>query len=401
MALAALISATREAQEPGVALRATFWLAGRTLIERQARLAADAGAALVIIIVENLPAELVQAVERLRGEGLLVVTARSAAEAAAAVSPGMHLMLVADGFVGDRPHVDRLLDASRPALLAVTDRGFDERFERIDGDTRWAGLGLVDADLLRDVAMMPAEWDVQSTLLRRALQTGVKALPLTDEREAAELTIVERRQDFAELQRRILEGAAAGPRNLVSRYLLGPIERLATRSIMTSGLTPTIVGTAAVLLAAAALALFLLEWRLSGLLTLVLALPLEGIAIRLARLRLQKVAATTWWRMLIPALCAGALVALGWSLMAGHGWGMIVLAAMAVIFQIALKHEVGGRGVPGELLLANMPGLILLMVPFAVPGWWAPGVATIFAYAAGSFFWAQYHVHRRPGLTTG
>jgi hypothetical protein len=60
MALAALISATREAREPGVALRATFWLAGRTLIERQARLAVTAGASQIIILVESFPAELVR-----------------------------------------------------------------------------------------------------------------------------------------------------------------------------------------------------------------------------------------------------------------------------------------------------------------------------------------------------
>jgi hypothetical protein len=192
-----------------------------------------------------------------------------------------------------------------------------------------------------------------------------------------------------------------GPRNLVSRYVLAPIERLATRSIMTSGMRPTLIGSVAIFLAASALALFLLDWRLFGLLALVLALPLEGIALRLARLRLQKIAPTAWWRMLLPALSAGALVALGRSLMAEHGWGMVVLAALAVVFLIALKHELGGRSPPGELFLANLPSLVLLMVPFAIPGWWAAGVALLFAYAAASFFWAQYHAHRKPGLSQG
>lgn len=401
MALAALISATREAQEPGVALRASFWLAGRTLVERQARLAADAGAAVVIIIVESLPAELIQAVERLRGEGLLVVTARTAAEAAAAVTPGMRLMLIADGFVGDRQHVERLFEGDRPVLLAVTDRGFDERFERIDAATRWAGLGLVDADLLQDVAMMPSDWDVQSTLLRRALQTGVKALALTDEREAAELTIVERRRDFAELQRRILEGATAGPRNLASRHLLAPLERLATRSIMSTGVTPTMVGVLAVALGAGALALFLFDWRIVGLLVLILALPLEGISARLARLRLQKARATAWWRLLMPAFASGALVALAYALMAQAGWGMMLLAALVIVFQLALRLELGGRNVPGEPLLANLPTLVLLMAPFGLSGWWSTGVATLAAYAAGSFFWAHYQGYRRRGLAAG
>ena len=394
MALAALISATREAREPGVALRATFWLAGRTLVERQARLAAGAGAALIVILVESFPAELAQAVERLRKDGLEVVTARSAAEAAAAVAPGMRLMLVADGFVGDRSHIERLMGADRPVLLAVTDRGFDDKFERIDGDTRWAGLALFDADLLRDAAMMPGEWDLQSTLLRRALQTGVKPLPLVVEREAAELAIVERRQDFAELQRRILEAAASGPKNWLSHYLLAPLERLATRSIMASPLTPTMIGSAAAALTAFGALAFAYDWRWLGFIPLLLALPLEGIAIRLAKLRLYRLPRSAWWRILLPVLSGAALVALGSSLMPAHGWGMLLLAAMAVAFLIALQHELTGGSVPGAVFLADARSLTFLMLPFAVTGLWASGVAFLFAYAAGSFFWAQFQVHR-------
>jgi hypothetical protein len=399
MALAALISATREAREPGVALRATFWLAGRTLVERQARLAAGAGAALIVILVESFPAELVQAVERLRKDGLEVVTARSAAEAAAAIAPGMRLMLVADGFVGDRSHIERLMGVGRPVLLAVTDRGFDEKFERIDGDTRWAGLALFDADLLRDAALMPSDWDLQSTLLRRALQTGVKPLPLVDEREAAELAIVERRQDFAELQRRILDGAAAGPKNWLSRYLLAPLERLATRSIMASPLTPTMIGTAAAVLTGLGALAFAYDWRWLGLIPLLLALPLEGIAIRLAKLRLHRLTGSAWWRLLLPLLSAAALVALGSSLMAGHGWGMLLLATMTAAFLIALRHETAGQTVPGAVFLADARSLTFLMLPFAIMGLWASGVAFLFAYAAGSFFWAQYRVHSPAGAS--
>lgn len=398
MALAALISATREAREPGVALRATFWLAGRTLVERQARLAAGAGAAVVIILVETLPAELVQAVERLRAEGLLVVTARNAVEAAAAISPGMKLMLIADGFVGDRAHVERLLGADRPALLAVSDRGFDDRFERIDNDLRWAGLAMIDADLLRDAAMMPADWDVQSTLLRRALQTGVKPLALTDEREAAELALVERRQDFAELQRRILAGASVGPRNWASRYLLAPVERIAAGAMMTGPIGVTAIGITSVVLSALAAIAFFYDWRWAGLVLLILSLPLEGIAARLAKLRLFRLSDNAWWRIATSGFAGIALVALGYSLSTLHGWGMILLATLAVAFLLALRTETASRRPPSEALLANLPSLVVAMVPFAISGWWAAGVAFLAAYAAASFFWAQYNLHKGQGL---
>lgn len=393
MALAALISATREAREPGVPLRATLPLAGRTLIERQALLAAAAGVERIIVMVEAVPAELVRALERLREEGLDVVTARTAGEAAAAVPVGSRLLMIADGLIGDASHFDRLLSGDRPSLLAVGDRGHDERFERIDAATRWAGLALLDGDLLHDVAAMPAEWDLQSTLLRRALQTGVMPLAI-DDRTDPGLAIVERQQDFAELQRRILEGAGTLPTNWLGRYVLVPIEQAATGAIAAGPLTPVLVGGAAVGLSLLGALAFGLGWRGAGLIALLLALPLEGIALRLARVRLQRVPPQSWWRLLVPVLSAAALLALGRTMAPTHGWGMLLLAAMTVAFMLALRQEVRGSDVPGGLWLADASSLTVILLPFALAGRWGVGVAAVFAYAAGSFFWAQYHVHR-------
>ena len=401
MALAALISAVREAREPGVALRATFWLAGRTLIERQARLAAEAGAGLIVILVESLPGELVQSIERLRKEGLEIVTARNAAEAAAAIPSGFRLMLIADGFVGASVHVERLMGAERPALLAVTDRGFDERFERIDGVSRWAGLALIDADLLRDAALMPSEWDLQSTLLRRALQTGVKPLPLSDEREAAELAVVERSQDFAELQRRILVSAESAPKNWLSGLLLQPVERWITGALLETSATPLMVGSVSAGLSALAALLFAFDWRWFGLLALFLLLPLEGVAVRLGRLRLQPVGAAAWWRLLRPVLLAAALLALGQRLSITHGWGMLLIAGAIAAFAIALRQEMQGKRVAGGALLADAPSLALILLVCAPFGLWATALAVMLGYAAISFFWAQFQVHRGAGLAHG
>ena len=395
MPIAALLSATREAREPGVPLRATFWLAGRTLIERQARLAAAAGAKRVIIMVETVPGELAAAIERLRREGIDVATARNAREAAAALPGGGRMIMMADGFVGARTHLERLTATDRPALLTVADRGFDERYERIDGDTRWAGIALVDAELLRDAALMPAEWDVLSTLLRRALQTGVTPLAIASEREAAELAIVERREDFAELQRRMLSSIAWASPNWVSRYLLAPIELLATRAIMTRDVTPTMIGAAAVALTALSVVAFALDWRWLGLVPLILAMPLEGIALRLARLRLKRIGEHAWWRVLLPVLEGAALLTLAYRLVASDGWGILLAAVVAILFLVALRREIGSREVRGAVFLADRHSLLLVMLVFALVGQWGAGVAVLLGYAAASFFWAQDQAHRR------
>ena len=97
MTLAALICAYHESGEPGDGLRATLPLAGRTVVERQARLAAAAGADSVIILVERLPPALIAAIDRMRGEGVRAIVARGVAEAAESVQPEDRLLLVSDG----------------------------------------------------------------------------------------------------------------------------------------------------------------------------------------------------------------------------------------------------------------------------------------------------------------
>ena len=86
MALGALIGAYQEDDSGG--LRALLPLAGRTLIEYQARCAAAAGAAPVVVIVERIPVALNDAFERLRGEGINLIPVSDSNEAASRFEPG-------------------------------------------------------------------------------------------------------------------------------------------------------------------------------------------------------------------------------------------------------------------------------------------------------------------------
>ena len=132
MTLAALIAAYHESDEPGGGLRATLPLTGRTLIERQARLAHAAGANPIVLAVERVPQALLAAVDRLRRQGLNIVLARTAEEAAEAVHPGDRLLLVADGLLAGEGHVARLIAHSGRIILTIPDGKADDRYERID-----------------------------------------------------------------------------------------------------------------------------------------------------------------------------------------------------------------------------------------------------------------------------
>jgi hypothetical protein len=130
--LAALIAAQLPL-ESGDGLRATLPLAGRTLIEFQARTAHAAGAGRIILLVETIPAALAQAVDRLRRDGVMIEVARSAADAADRFHVDDRILLIADGCFVEQQLVDRLVTCSASALLIVPDMAEYGLFERRRG----------------------------------------------------------------------------------------------------------------------------------------------------------------------------------------------------------------------------------------------------------------------------
>ena len=387
MALAALIAAYHESGEPGH-LRATLPLAGRTVIERQVRLAAAAGAAPVIVLVERMPAALTAAIERLRRDRLPVELVRSAEEAAEAVDAYDRVLLIADGAIAGRSQLSRLAAAEGAAILTVPDGSHGELYERIDAASRWAGAAAIDGALLRETAAMLRDWDLQSTLLRRTLQAGARHL-------AAEgaVAILDREADLDLLERRIVADADEARGGWADR-LLAPLERAGTAFLMGSPISPQLIGLAAALLTGLGAAAFYVHWYWIGLAKLLAATPLEGMARRLARLRMQDGVRQSWWAYLLPLFAAAALLILAYDLAAARGWGMILLAFTTLAFLAALAIEAEGKRVRGVVFLAERKGMIWLLLPFAAFGLWHAGLAALFAYAAASFFWAQREAHR-------
>ncbi|HEX8448191.1 MAG TPA: hypothetical protein VF652_01250 [Allosphingosinicella sp.] len=391
MTLAALICAYHEADDGG--LRATLQVAGRSLAERQVRLALAAGANPVVVVVERVTAELSAALDSVRAEGAPIVLARSAEEAAEAVHSSDRILLVGDGLVAPEAVIARLVALDGPAILVVPDLRVDDRYERIDAQSRWAGLALIDGQMLKQTASMLQDWDLQSTLLRRAVQAGARQISVRGEAEDELPLVAETSEDLVELEAQIVAGAHVRRSDWVSRYLLAPVERLATQILMPTAATPTALGLGATLLMLLAGVAFARHWPGLGLAFLLLATPLDGIAERLGSLRLQGTKGPSWWGTLLPAVSAGVLLILAHSLSEARGWGCVALAGTVIAFSVALRIEAEGRELPGRLWLAERKGMTWLMLPFAILGWWATGLAVLAFYAGASFFWAQHHAH--------
>lgn len=390
MALGALIGAYREDEEGR--LRALLPLAGRTLIEYQVRCAAAAGAAPIVVLVELMPPLLHETLERLRLDGIAVTPVGDGMEAASRFEAGSSVLLIADGVVTPPELLPRLAEEPEAAVATVPDDEAHQAFERIDGASRWAGVALVDAQTLASTAAMIGDWDLPSTLLRRAIQDGAARVPVDLETEAP--LIVERGAQLSAFERNLVLASRGARRDWASRYVLPLIEEFATEQLMERRVRPEWLIWAALVLTVVAAFAFTRGWLWPALGLLVVSTPLDLVARRLASLRLRPLPRRLLSRRLLWPAAGLALAGLGlWAMRHGGGWGAMFAALTACAFAEAARIERGGSEVPGRLWLFSRRNAILSAVPFAAFGAWLGYLVAVAGYAAASFFFVQHVRH--------
>jgi hypothetical protein len=386
MALGALISAYQEDDSGG--LRALLPLAGRTLLEYQVRCAAAAGAAPVVVMVERVPQALQDAFERLRLDGIGVFPVSDIHEAVSRYEAGSMILLVGDGIAAPADLLAALAEEPEPAIATVPDDDDHAGFERIDAESRWAGVALVQAQILGSTAAMLGDWDLQSTLLRRTLQSGALRVPVAP--GASEPLLVERAEQLEDFQRNLMAGSRQARRDWASRYVLPPVEEFATEQLMETAIRPGWLMWAALGLTLAGAGAFMRGWLALGLALLVVSTPLDTIASRLAMLRLRPLPARMLSRLLLWPTFGLALLALGyWETRHGTGWGAFMAALAAAAFAEAARIEAGPAPVHGEIWLFSRRNAIWAAIPFALFGAWTSYLIAMFGYAAASLFYLQ------------
>jgi hypothetical protein len=381
----ALIGAYEPGPGPG-GLRALLPLAGMSVIEHQARRAIDAGAARVLLLIDEAPGELLEAIARLRHDGIQTGMAQGIDQAADALGADEAVLLVAEACLPEVGLLRALARAHVPALATVPDLPEHGQFERIDAEQRWAGVALLDGHRIAETAAMIGAWDPVSTLLRRAVQEGAvriaAAKPPILTTDANALAIAEQS---------ILAGARRPAGDLIGRVLFAPTEELALPMLLARKTDANLVAGIAAGLALAGGALSLVGWRWTGLIALLLSGPAAAGAARLGRIRQR----SRWQERLFGiARIVGAgvgVVGLARMLAGASGqWGWWLTGALLIAAMLGLWAERRLGALAPPIWLASVDTLIWTMLPFAASGHWDWGFAATAAYAAGSFVWIEW-----------
>lgn len=251
MSLTTLILASEISQQDGGGLRAALPLAGRTLLEGQAERAQEAGATRFLILVATLPQELTAAMDRIAARGVEVIPVRSAAEIAAQVRDNDKLLLVADALYAPPACYKAVAEATAPAVLATPDNQAARDLERIDAQTRWAGLALVPQSVVAGLAHISEDWDIGSTLLRQTIQAHARRImcePALFER--GEIAILTNPVEASLVTTTMLQQAEFGGEGMGQRALFAPLARLIGPALLSKNIpTSAFLGGTVALLA--------------------------------------------------------------------------------------------------------------------------------------------------------
>ncbi|MEO7277265.1 MAG: hypothetical protein ABIW33_04510 [Sphingomicrobium sp.] len=393
MGVGALIGAYQEDEAGG--LRALLPLAGRTLLEYQVRCAAAAEAAPILVVVERVPQALQDALERLRIDGVAVVAVSALDDAVSRFEAGSTILLIGDGIAAPASLIAELAAEPEPTIATLPDDEQHAGFERIDGESRWAGVALVDANLLASTAAMLGDWDFQSTLLRRTLQEGARRVRVGE--GGGEPLLVERAEQLETFQRNLVAASRAVRSDWASRFITPPVEEFATERLMETAVRPGWLIWAGLILTLGAALGFVLGWPATALGALLVSAPLDLVAMRLASLRLRPLGGRMLSRSALWPAAGLAAVGLGWRQMAhgGGGWGALLAAVVLLAFAQAAKIEEAAMPEGGELWLFSRRNAIFAAVPLALVGGWTLCLVALMLYAAASFFIVQ-HVRHRP-----
>jgi len=386
MAIGALIGAYQEDDRGG--LRALLPLAGRTLLEYQVRCAAAARAAPIVVVVERVPQALQDAFERLRLDGIGVFPVSDVEEAVSRFEAGSMILLIGDGIAPPVDLVASFTQEPEPAVGTVPDDEQHELFERIDAESRWGGVAVVDAQLLGSTAAMLGDWDLQSTLLRRTIQEGARRVPVAD--AGGEPLLANSADQLTHFQRHLVQASRGGRDDWISRYLLPAVEDFATEQLMETPVRPLWLIWAALALTLGGAVCFTRWWLGAGLVLLVLSTPLDLIAARLASIRLKPLPIRLLSRLALWPAAGIALLAVGlWEMRHGTGWGSLVAAVAACAFAEASRIEKVTMPPGGDIWLLSRRNAIFLAIPFALGGVWTAYLLAVLLYAAVSFFIVQ------------
>lgn len=268
-------SATPTANNAGLP---TQDVAGGSLIEYQIMSLARAGVRRFLIEVENVDGALLALADRSAERGQTIDFVRTGADIQKYVQPGDRIWVQSGALYLQYGVLEMLIKTPDNFLATLDGRDENAAFERIDLNTRWAGISIVGPDMIAALRDLPADWSIISSLLRQAVQAQIpfKPLPQKHVNDGA-LNIIRGPQDFAALNHQILHKRIRGVKGWVESRIFGPVSAYLAPIIWQNPIAARVTSLARPFLAACAAGLGMAGFAEAAIIVGIFALAFQNL----------------------------------------------------------------------------------------------------------------------------
>ena len=193
-------------------------LFGRPMIHHMIKALQRIGITQFCVGVDTVPGALLSYRDQVAKEGLELRFVREPSAMAPLLAADTRALVLRGDTIWDVKLIDRALKHDGPLIATVEERSENQMFERIDLNSRWAGMAILDRNSLAALTQLPEGWDMASALLRQAMQDNVTIWPLKQsEIQDGHVRRFENVGDLAAAQSLLLAPPANCPVTLESR----------------------------------------------------------------------------------------------------------------------------------------------------------------------------------------
>ncbi|NJM51301.1 MAG: hypothetical protein HC843_10900 [Sphingomonadales bacterium] len=220
----ALLSAAAASDDRGKGASCLIPVSGEPLIALQIKQLMKAGIRKFLIEVDVVSGAVVAIADRMKLRGVEIEFIRSPADLEGKLGMGELLFVMADGIVADDALLAEMIQNPSAYIVTLDGRKENDRFERIDLNSFWGGLALLDHRSVAGIAALPDDWSIDSSLLRQALQDRVTHRPLKQQLlEGKQLRLISSAAEGEALSRELMTQKAHDGDGVIEAQFFGPV----------------------------------------------------------------------------------------------------------------------------------------------------------------------------------
>ena len=272
---AALLSVASATESNETALAT---IGGKTLLEHQIAAMRQTGITRFLVEVDATPGALIALADDIRKLGCSVDFVRSTQDLQALVAGDEQVIVLADGVFTTPTLILSLIKNPGLFIATVDDRDENEVFERMDLNTRWAGLALVDSKTIKSLGILPEGWSMASSLLRQAMRDQVAQHMLKQHHvQSGDIRRIITGQSSDDLTRQILSTRMARETGFIESRIFAPLSQMLAPRVWKYRSGNTALEGAMLILGSATVALSLAGWSIAAILAAIFTLFVRSV----------------------------------------------------------------------------------------------------------------------------